>query len=227
MKIKKITAIILSVVFMLSLAGCGEKDDGAAENNNNQTLDRPTPRDGEGLETNDSDNMDIMGEPEETAPEGFTVTGRYDLTVPADVTTNPNLWCWVSDEMDDIFNGKDPAEFQKANYLVIECGGEINTDALASLAWMSSGKKWDWNEFRDGNTVTGFNLGSYIIDGNIIALPLADLLDEYTDYKFSDLDTENVIKIYFRYGDEKNDDEVDFLENLDIQAVYFASSVSN
>jgi hypothetical protein len=205
MKTKRIFAILLSAMFIFVLAGCnGDTNDDAG------APDSGAEPPAQGAE-----------DPADEEPAGFTVTGRYDLMLPADQILNPTLWCWVSDGMDDIFNDKDPAEFQRANYLVLECAGEINPDARAGMAWMSSAKKWNWHEDHDG-----FNLANFIVDDNKIVLPLYELLDEYTDYKFGDLEDENVIKIYFRYGNERDDDETDFIENLEITAVYFAQSFS-
>ena len=207
MKLRRLLAVLISVMLMLGLVACNEGDvDTIAD----------AIRDGLGGVTGGGTDGTADGGDGRADP----ISGRYDLVVPYDVLLGRGtLANWVSDGFDEIFNGKDPEKFQNASFLVIECSGTINPDARAGFAWMSSAYQWDWIEDQDG-----FNLANYIYGSRII-LPLSQVVPRHTDYKFGDLGEENVIKIYFRYGNERGDVD-DVIEDLGITAVYLATGVN-
>jgi len=205
---RKTIAAILAAVLIFTAAGCETKNDpettgGATSAAEGQTGDNA------GDATTDEGTDDNQPS-----------AGKFDLPVPPHSITNGTLWSWVSDGTDEIDSGVDVAEFQNAKYLIIECGNTPEGDARTGLAWQSDYANWDWVENPD------FSLADYI-SGNTIALPLADLLNNHDKYDYLDFkssDTE-YIKIYFRYGDENDEEQKEYMETLDIKAVYFADSV--
>jgi hypothetical protein len=138
---------------------------------------------------------------------------RVDLALFDTVLDNDTVWGWVSDGTDDILSGIEVSQIQGASFLVIEFAEEPEWDAYAGLAWLSS-NGWSWKENND------FKLRDTLIGDSILAFELSALLPDHTDFRFDEADH---LKIYFRYGDWKDEENTLAISDLDVQAVYLTN----
>jgi hypothetical protein len=209
MRFKKLSAILLSAIFILSITGCNgngttDSNTGATEQIQNTPETQETPQ-----------------ETQEDIEEGFSVGDRFDLAVPPDAELGKGtLWSWVSDTTDGINNDIHYSVFQTARYLIIEFAGEIDLEARAGLAWQSS-YDWGWHEDQ-----RGIELERYLVDDGLLVLPLYGAMHDYASFSWGELEEPKRIKIYFRYGNEREEAEENYMHTLDITEVYFASSVT-
>lgn len=98
---KKIVAILLSTLFVLSLCAC--KDSGAAESTDNSGDD-------ETLSANESESTDTAADPSSVLAEGKIIRGTIDNNVFTNTSTGvrfkkPDSWVYYSDdEIADMFD---------------------------------------------------------------------------------------------------------------------------
>jgi hypothetical protein len=209
MKTKRLLAILLCTFMLLGLAACSDSNDEAPV-----VPETPDTGIGEDYPTIPADEPEPEPEPEVEA-----VTGRYDLSIPSDQNGgNGTWWGWVSDGTDNIYNGTPAEIIQTARYLVIEFSGEADPDAMAGLVWQSEAN-WGWNE------TSHFTLGEFIVNDNLIVMPVYDIMENYTDFRHGELG-EGLIKIILRYGNERDEAEYDYIEKLGITDIYLATGVN-
>jgi hypothetical protein len=143
-----------------------------------------------------------------------TAAANVSLAVPADgILDEDTVWGWNSDGTDEIFNGIEAMQIQKAKYLVIECGVAPDLNAYAGIAWLSS-KDWKWRENND------FSLADYLIGESTFCFSFSELMPEYIDFANDEIEK---MKIYFRYGDWKAEGNETNLNQLEIQAAYLTN----
>jgi hypothetical protein len=208
MKTKRILAILLCTFMLVGLAACGSDEPAPAP-------ETPDTGIGEGYPT-----LPAEEEPGEPEPAADRVTGRFDLSIPSDQDGgNGTWWGWVSDGTDNIVNGVSADTIQRASYLVIEYNGEADLDAMAGLVWQSEAN-WGWNEN------SNFTLGQFIVEDGIVVMPFLEIMgDSHTDFRFGEL-PDGAIKIILRYGNERDEEQYDYIERLGPTAIYLADSVN-
>ncbi|MCL1866888.1 MAG: hypothetical protein FWF82_05715 [Oscillospiraceae bacterium] len=208
---KKVLTLLLAATLILSVTGCDDSG------NANQPADSDTSANS--ATSSASDTSDIPYTSDTTAavttPTEPEPARKFDLSVPPDlVIGNGTIWGWVSDGTDEVENGVEVSAFQESSYLIIECGESPDLDAWFGLAWQSE-YDWSWHEDFD------LYLEDYVTDDDVICLPLYDVLEDYASFRNGD--AKGKIKLYFRYGDENDESQKDYMETLDIQSVIFAN----
>ena len=145
----------------------------------------------------------------------FAVLAKVDLAVPDAIIGDDTIWGWVSDGTDDILSGIEAEQFQNAKYLVLEIGEIPTEDTWYGLAWLSN-NGWSWRENND------FSLKDCLIGDSILCFAFAELIPDYTEFRFEEAD---YLKVYFRYGDEKDPGNAIFPSSLKITAAYLTNEL--